>query len=925
MSDNREVRIRISLDNEQYRRALNELGAVTRSTLSSLGSVLGGLGIGAAITSIGNAAIKAAGGFEQYKVSFEVMLKSSEAAKEHLIDLQAMAAQTPFELPELVEGSKRLIAFGISASEVVDRLKRLGDLSQGQADILDRLTLAYGKLRAKGKATLEELNMFTEAGVPLMDALARQFNVTTSQLFDMVSKGKVNFNDVDKALMSMTNSGGQFFGMMDKQAKTFQGISSTMRDDFTAVSRTLGEMLLPAAKSAVIALDDLAKSLNKAIKGASDWASSNQELIGSIQDGATALAAFALAIPLAKILPFITNIDNLAYQIKLLSMFMKAELIPAIIATTAALLANPWTWVAAGIAAAGAAIYLYTQRNKNLERAISDINARTDQQTSRTKDLLKQIEKLSSVENKNNEQKKLLSAAIAEITKMYPKYAQRLEEELRLKGKLSDKTKELIANEIILAKTKQLNIKEEKIQKEKDKYVANQNYGYAAWKTGLSYVDPNNEYDKQLEKIRKEKLKLNSDKQKILKDLSGIDVKPVSSPVSTGTAGDKKSKAEKPEIYNIAEGKRQLEELRKDLAEKSKLQLQSIQDEEAKLKIKSDVKNALLNAGVLPEDEEFSKFEQLLTDALTRERDITINSERELAEAKKRINEQAEEEIRRIKESKAQNAGAAIKAIEEKRISETKSLEITAENSKNAQLLENKKLFEMKTAELEQQEKLDDEQKQREALKKEEELKQEYLQKSFEYQMDLIQQYKDEQKKALDALEDSFQRSFDTIFDGTKNWKQKMASILQDLGKTLLEYILVRNQTNNAISSIPASQNLGGVKSSFLRSIGNAATNALFGIPLFHSGGTVSGANIPGTDETLALLKVGETVRTPHQEASLKSGQSVIVNFAPQIHCDDPYKTKQLLDQYSNKFITDWINAANTGKMGVRTAIRGAV
>lgn len=924
MPDNREVRIRISLDNEQYRRALNELGAVTRSTLTSLGTVLGGLGIGAAITSIGNAAIKAAGDFEQYRVSFEVMLKSSEAATAHLQDLQAMAAQTPFELSSLVEGSKRLIAFGISATEVVDRLKRLGDLSQGQEQILDRLTLAYGKLKAKGKATLEELNMFTEAGVPLMDALAKQFNVTTAELFDMVSKGKVGFADVDKALRSMTDSGGQFFGMMDKQSQTFQGIVSTMRDDYTQVARTLGEMLLPAAKSTVIALDDLAKSLNKAIKSSGDWISSNQELIGTIQDGATALTVFALAIPLAKILPFITNIDNLAYQIRLLSMYMKAELIPAIVATTAALLANPWTWVAVGVGAAAAAIYLYTQRNKNLERAIADINARTDQQTSRTKELLKQIERLSSIENKNNEQKKLLSAAIAEITKMYPKYAQKLEEELRLKGKISEKTKELIANEIILAKTKQLNIKEEKIQKEKDKYVMNQNYGFAAWKTGLSYVDPNNDYDKQLKKIREEKAKLNGEKTKIMKDLSGIDVKPVTPPVQAGN-GSSKSKAEKPEIYNIAEGKRQLEELRKDLSEKSKMQMQSLQDEQARLKIKEDVKTTLLNFGFLPEEKDFSIIETFLTDYLIKEREITVNSERELAEAKKRINEQAEEEIRRIKESKAQNSNVAIKAINDKRISEVKTLEIEAEKSKDNLILENKKLFEMKAAEIDRNAQLEDEERQREALKREEELKQEYLQKSFEYQMELIQQYKDEQKRALDALEDSFQRTFDTIFDGTKNWKQKMASILQDLGKTLLEYILVRNQTNNSIAGIPAAQNMGGVKSGFLKSIGNAATNALFGIPLFHSGGTVSKANIPGTDETLAMLKVGETVRTPHQEASLKSGQSVIVNFAPQIHCDDPYKTKQLLEQYSSKFITDWINAANTGKMGVRTAIRGAV
>ncbi len=217
------------------------------------------------------------------------MLKSVESANGLLLDLQDNAAKTPFELPELVTGTKRLIAFGIAQEDVIDRMNRLGDLTQGQADGLNRLTLAYGKLKAKGKASLEELNMFTEAGVPLMDELARQFNVTTNELFDMVSKGKVGFADVEQAIISLTSSGGQFYQMMQKQSQTLTGKKSTLQDDLTNISRTIGNEMLPATKELIDDLDELAISVNKNIQAFINWTKTNNELIGSINDTGTIL------------------------------------------------------------------------------------------------------------------------------------------------------------------------------------------------------------------------------------------------------------------------------------------------------------------------------------------------------------------------------------------------------------------------------------------------------------------------------------------------------------------------------------------------------------------------------------------------------------------------------------------------------------
>ena len=77
----------------------------------------------------------------------------------------------------------------------------------------------------------------------------------------MVSKGKVGFADVDRAIVSLTSSGGQFFGMMDKQSQTLTGRLSTLSDDFGAISRTIGNELLPETKAFINELDQLDSDL----------------------------------------------------------------------------------------------------------------------------------------------------------------------------------------------------------------------------------------------------------------------------------------------------------------------------------------------------------------------------------------------------------------------------------------------------------------------------------------------------------------------------------------------------------------------------------------------------------------------------------------------------------------------------------------
>lgn len=204
--------------------------------------------LGNALKNIASEAFQTSLNFEKNTVAFETMLKSAGRAQTLLKQIEDFAASTPFQLETLVTGSKRLLAFGVAQNEIIQTMQNLGNAAGGNEEILDRLTLAYGKLRAKGKASLEELNMFTEAGVPIMDALAKQYDVSTEKLFKLISTGQVGFEDVNRAITSLTTGTGQFAGLIEKQSQTLSGLMSTAKDNVNLLTKDIIDLFVPAMK-----------------------------------------------------------------------------------------------------------------------------------------------------------------------------------------------------------------------------------------------------------------------------------------------------------------------------------------------------------------------------------------------------------------------------------------------------------------------------------------------------------------------------------------------------------------------------------------------------------------------------------------------------------------------------------------------------
>lgn len=189
-----------------------------------------------------------AGSMETISVAYEVLIGNAEKAKTTIADLKDFSASTPLSFTDITKAGKTLMAFGASAESLRGKISMLGDMAMGNAQKLESLTRAYGKVQAKGRASMEEINIITESGVPILEALSNQYDVTVEELMKLVSAGKVGFEDLNSAMQSLTGEGGQFFGMLEKQSQTFAGMMSTMKDNISILMSELGARLLPKIK-----------------------------------------------------------------------------------------------------------------------------------------------------------------------------------------------------------------------------------------------------------------------------------------------------------------------------------------------------------------------------------------------------------------------------------------------------------------------------------------------------------------------------------------------------------------------------------------------------------------------------------------------------------------------------------------------------
>ena len=231
---------------ERYSEVTGESKKFTDIT-EIVGSKLKAIFSVAAIRGYVNEIIKVRKEFELQNRALQAIIQNADKANQIWDKTVALAVQSPFTVKQLVTYTKQLAAYRIETDKLYDTTKMLADVSAGLGVDMDRLILAYGQVRAASYLRGTELRQFTEAGIPMLDELAKRFTelegraVSVGDVFTRISKRMVSFNDVAEVFNNLTREGGTFYRMQEIQAETLYGQLSNLRDAIDIMFNEIGK------------------------------------------------------------------------------------------------------------------------------------------------------------------------------------------------------------------------------------------------------------------------------------------------------------------------------------------------------------------------------------------------------------------------------------------------------------------------------------------------------------------------------------------------------------------------------------------------------------------------------------------------------------------------------------------------------------
>lgn len=157
------------------------------------------------------------------------------------------SAETPFEMPEVIQAQRMLKVMTDGALDTADALSLVGDVSAGVGRRIDELSIWFGRLYTGMKTHQigEPMMRLTELGVVTGE--------TRMQLEKMMKAG----TDADKMWTYFTGSLGKFKGLMDEMSTTVQTRLSNMSDWFWQFKIKIGEKVFEALRQ------DMGKFLDK--------------------------------------------------------------------------------------------------------------------------------------------------------------------------------------------------------------------------------------------------------------------------------------------------------------------------------------------------------------------------------------------------------------------------------------------------------------------------------------------------------------------------------------------------------------------------------------------------------------------------------------------------------------------------------------
>jgi tape measure domain-containing protein len=256
---------------------LRTLGA-TLKNIGSLGISGGGLaGLQRALTLFAGSAalswpVKLAADMEVAEAQFTALTGSAQKAREVLLDLQQFTAQTSLSFEQLTIAARNMLQFGVSVDALMPTLRALSAISIGNADQLDRLSVAFGQVQAKGRLMAEEVRQMVNAGFNPLQEISRTTGTSMRQLIKDMEAGRISAAQVAKSFESAVGPTGRFHGILALIENTATGQFRKLAAGIKIAVLPLGRELLPAITGILKKINELIPALQTFLRDNAAWA-----------------------------------------------------------------------------------------------------------------------------------------------------------------------------------------------------------------------------------------------------------------------------------------------------------------------------------------------------------------------------------------------------------------------------------------------------------------------------------------------------------------------------------------------------------------------------------------------------------------------------------------------------------------------------
>lgn len=186
--------------------------------------------------------------FELQRVALGAIIQDQVRANSLFAEIKSFALKSPVKILDLTKYVKQLAAYRIETDKLFDTTKRLADVAVGLGGdgIMERLILAYGETKASHALNAKELRQYAMMGIPMLELLSKKLTeikgkaIDTHETFQMIKKRLVEFDVVKQVFEDMTNEGGTFYDMQEKQGNTLYGLWAKLGDAASVMYDQIG-------------------------------------------------------------------------------------------------------------------------------------------------------------------------------------------------------------------------------------------------------------------------------------------------------------------------------------------------------------------------------------------------------------------------------------------------------------------------------------------------------------------------------------------------------------------------------------------------------------------------------------------------------------------------------------------------------------